>query len=1421
MPYGPAAADTRQAPPGAWVVLLPLLLVGMLIVALAAVFVVRDFRSGREQAAAELRAVADLRQSQVETWLRERVNLARFLSSSTVFADWHNRWRERGDADALAQLLARLTALRQANGSDDVLVLDERGNTVAQERAASPAVDTPLRETALRAMAGGQVQHTGIYRQDGAELPLRLDIVMPLTGTGQPARGAVAFRVDPQRALFPLLRAWPVPSDSGETVLWRRNGDALLALSQFRHAPDSAARLARPLSEPRLPIALVLRGAAPAGPALVGADYRGEPVMASVRPVADTDWWLVTKMDLREIDAPVWAAARWAAGLALLALLALASGGRLFVQRAALRSSERERDEQRRRLQALQLLQAIIDNASEVIFAQDLAGRYVLFNRAGAALVGRPAEQVIGLHASALFPADVAARLADNDARVLQADANETFEEHLPSPAGPRIHLSTKGPLRDAEGGVVGLFCVSYDVTESRRAEQALRESEAHYRSVYSVLGEGVMVFDTQGRLLSTNAAAADLLQTPPIAMQGDWGGVAGWFAEGPDGQPLAAADLPAARVAATGRAQRNVELAVRGPAGQRRWFSTNAQPVHDPQGQALLAVVLSITDITERRQLVDELEQHRHHLQALVETRTQALQQANAQLADAERFLRLVTDNLPVRIAYWDRDLVCRFANRAYLTWFGKTPDQVVGQRASDIHGADHLASIRPRLEAALRGEAQHFERATPRAGAETLHHLLHYVPDRREDGSVHGVSALALDVSALKHAETRLQQLNAELVLARDRAEAANRSKSDFLANMSHEIRTPMNAIIGLAHLMRRDAGDTVQRDRLQKVSGSAQHLLQVINDILDLSKIEAGRMALEDIDFSLEQLLARTFEMVSETARQKGLELIIDTDKLPDRLRGDPTRLAQALLNLLSNAVKFTASGWVRLLGENLAEGEGRVQVRFAVSDTGVGIAPDRLGALFNAFEQVDSSTSRRHGGTGLGLALTRRLAAMMGGEAGAESQPGVGSRFWFTAWLGLGAEEAPQGHGLAGRRVLLVDDLPEARSALVDRLHRFEMRVDAAESGEQALALAQRGMDSGTVYDLMLIDWRMAPLDGIQTLQRLRALLGDGLPPAVLVTAFDDDRMRQEAQAAQFAAVLVKPITASTLHETLLRALRRDTPLPAAPPLPGAAESALRRSASGLRVLLAEDNPINQEVALELLRAAGLQADVADDGAQAVDKALALPYAAILMDVQMPGVDGLEATRALRRQGVTTPIIAMTANAFGEDRAACLAAGMNDHVAKPVDPETLYGTLLRWLPQRGADSGTDATAAAVDTRLLARLAAVPGFDTGLALRGVGGRIAVVERLLRRFASHYAAGVPALVAPGGEERLQAWRIAAHSLHGACGAIGAAALQQQARSLEAASLQGATAAALAGQALALNEALCAFVVVLEAALQ
>jgi signal transduction histidine kinase/CheY-like chemotaxis protein/HPt (histidine-containing phosphotransfer) domain-containing protein len=636
------------------------------------------------------------------------------------------------------------------------------------------------------------------------------------------------------------------------------------------------------------------------------------------------------------------------------------------------------------------------------------------------------------------------------------------------------------------------------------------------------------------------------------------------------------------------------------------------------------------------------------------------------------------------------------------------------------------------------------------------------------------------------------KLAALNVELGKRALQAETATRSKSVFLANMSHEIRTPMNAILGLTHLMSRDTRDVLQQDRLGKIDNAAMHLLQVINDILDLSKIEAGKMALEDTEFSLDEVMERVFGLVSERAREKKLELVLDTDNVPNRLCGDPTRLAQMLINLLSNGVKFTEHGWVRLRVKLLAEDGQRLQLRFEVTDTGEGIAPEQQSNLFDAFEQADGSITRRHGGTGLGLALTRHLAALMDGEVGLTSARGEGSTFWFTAWLGRQREAGDRAAPipLQGLRALAVDDLPEALSALKDRLQQLGLVVDTVDSGTAAVRRVESEITAGRAYDILLIDWRMDPMDGIETLNQLRQTMGAGTPASILVTAFDDPAMWQQARTVKFDAVLIKPITASVLHDTLVRVLRgQPTTQPVTLPKLGESESLIQLRHSGQRVLLVEDNRVNQEVAQALLKRAGLIAEIADNGANGVELALSRSYDLILMDIQMPVLDGIAATRQIReRAGAAVPIIAMTANAFAEDRLDCMAAGMNDHIAKPVNPEQLYATLLRWLPlqKRAPMIAPIPAATGATTPLAERLRDIDGFDLDRALRNAGGDLALLNVLLKSFIDSYRHGEPALLHMADADEHTRCVRACHSVRGACGTIGALQFEQQLATFE-----------------------------------
>ncbi|MDZ5632918.1 MULTISPECIES: response regulator [unclassified Janthinobacterium] len=645
---------------------------------------------------------------------------------------------------------------------------------------------------------------------------------------------------------------------------------------------------------------------------------------------------------------------------------------------------------------------------------------------------------------------------------------------------------------------------------------------------------------------------------------------------------------------------------------------------------------------------------------------------------------------------------------------------------------------------------------------------------------------------LQALKDMSTSLA-VEQDLRHAVEVAEDATKMKSDFLANMSHEIRTPMNGIIGMTHLALQTDLTSTQRNYLEKVESASKNLLAIIDDILDFSKIEAGKMAFEKVDFFLEDVLAQIADLSVMRAQDKGLELLFDiAPDVPNALQGDPLRLGQVLINLTNNAIKFTDKGEI-VVTIRLQQLEERAAVlRVDVRDTGIGLTPPQRSKLFQAFTQADTSTTRHHGGTGLGLTISKRLVEMMEGEIDLVSEAGVGSTFFFTARFGLAAvprDSLPQlqhQQQFQGLRVLVVDDNPSAREIFVSMLTALGFEARAVSGGVLAIGAVAQARAEGRAYGLVLMDWKMPGMNGLDTLAGIRADAAgiDATPACIMVTAFHREALLEAARQRDlpFDGVLNKPVSASTLLDQISFVFGGVT---------GQSRKTQRQSSyrdderalRGAWLLLVEDNEVNQEVAQHILNDAGIRVDIASNGAIALAKIEENAYDGVLMDCQMPVMDGYQATRKLRQDPrySNLPVIAMTANAMVGDKEKCLDAGMNDFIAKPIDVAQLFGTLARWIAPATPQAMT-----AVMPQPEAELPVIAGLKMAEAMRRVGGNAVLMRKLLDRFVETQFDAMQRIIAAIENNQLETAIREAHTLKGLAGNIGAGGLADSAARVE-----------------------------------
>jgi two-component system, sensor histidine kinase and response regulator len=914
------------------------------------------------------------------------------------------------------------------------------------------------------------------------------------------------------------------------------------------------------------------------------------------------------------------------------------------------------------------------------------------------------------------------------------------------------------------------------------------RQAEERNRLILECSAEGIFGTDTDGRITFVNSAACRMLGFTVEELIGQPSHPT-FHHHRPDGSLYPKEECPMFAAYKHGKTSRIDDEFLWCKSGSGLAVEYGATPIQ--KDGVIVGSVVSFTDITDRKE-------------------------AEQRLRETEQFFRSVLELAPDGLMVADEKGLIQLANAQCEKLFGYPREELIGQTVEMLVPAD-LRARHPAMREA-------FHRSPSPRSMGSDRELL----GQRKDGSLFpieiGLSPLparagqGVQVAVSIRDVTERKQQEKEIVAAKEKAEEATQMKSMFLANMSHEIRTPMNAIIGLSHLALKTQLTPKQRDYVSKIHNAGTSLLAIINDILDFSKIEAGKLDLETTNFKLDEVISSVTTLTAQKAHDKGLEFLAHVAPgLPEVLLGDPLRLGQILTNFVNNSVKFTEQGEIRLEIEQLERTGEKVQLKFAVRDTGIGMTKEQAARLFQPFTQADMSTTRKHGGTGLGLTICRRLVELMGGRVWLESEAGVGSTFFFTVWLGVGTAT---GTGkivpekLAQLRVLVVDDNATAREILQEPLSALASRVDVVASGKEAIAAIQQH-DPTDAYDIVFMDWRMPGMDGLQASRYIKSDETLKNPPhIVLVTAFGREEVREEAERLDLDGFLVKPVTKSMIVDTLVNVFAHEGEEVSAAT---GGEQAMRLR--GARILLTEDNEINQQIAVELLEGVGATVTVANNGHEAVEILSNGPqppaFDVVLMDLQMPVMDGYQATAKLRGDPrlATLTIIAMTAHATIEERQRCLAAGMNDHISKPIDPANLFETVGRFykvpettasvergtgpsllpsakLDDAGTTSAPQPTLGSKPPETLPSssdgLPEIAGLDTKDGLARVAGNRKLYLKLLGQFIEQQgpAVGPIAEALAKGESEL-AERLA-HTLKGVAGNIGAKTVQGVAGVLE-----------------------------------
>lgn len=888
---------------------------------------------------------------------------------------------------------------------------------------------------------------------------------------------------------------------------------------------------------------------------------------------------------------------------------------------------------------------------------------------------------------------------------------------------------------------------------ERKRGEEALRIEQEKAQRYLNIAGSVIVVINENEKINLLNQAGCKLLGYEEEEMIGK-----NWFSE-----VISSENAEQARTMFHQMMNKEIEVVefyenlIRVKDGAEKLIAWHNVLIYDKKGKAI-GMLASGEDITEHRKVDKEL-----------------------------RKLSQAVEQSPVSVVMTDRYGRIQYVNAKFCERTHYQPEEVLGRNPRILKSGKLPRSFYQELwETILDGKIWRGDFLNKTKEGKQYW-------ERASISSIMDANGEITNFIAIKEDITEQKKMEEELLQAKVEAELSNKAKGDFLANMSHEIRTPMNAVIGLTHLALQTDLLPKQRDYLNKISVSAQSLLGIINDILDFSKFSAGKLTMETIQFNLWQVLEDVITILNGKAEEKKLEMVLNVaQNVPMRLTGDPHRLKQILLNLVSNALKFTNQGEVVIFVKLVAETANKVQLEFIVRDTGIGMNEEEKKRLFNVFTQADGSTTRKYGGTGLGLVISKQLVEMMGGAIHVKSSPGIGSDFIFTAYFDSYQEEEPKCFSqsdLHNLKVLVIDDNESSCLAFKEILERLTFRVSLASSGQEGIQ--QLMADEDDPFELIIMDWMMPDMNGIETARYIRENLGRAAVPIILATSHHDDEIRQQAKALHLEGFLMKPVTPSLLFNTAMEIFGKMNHQPICS-FPQNSENQKKwNSLEGARILLAEDNEINLQVAKEIMEDRNISVTVARNGREAVELIRKMEFDGVLMDIQMPEMDGLEATRIIRHDHPASklPIIAMTADVVVERIQTYLAAGMNDSIFKPIDIEQMFTTLYQWIKPQAMNVHAAANKELFDkkeTKVIS-IPSLPGINAESALARINGNTALYHKLLLQFleSNKQTGELFEKIRQEGDYPLLKRNL--HTLKGVAGTIGADELYHEIQKLEA----------------------------------